>query len=128
MKNLLFLVLQIFQHVVIKFFKEGELENSQPATPDNFEPGEKRRAHAHFSCGHGAWIAAGKCCMQQERLSCYLRQLSPCPGKCQLSSRYLAWLSVGRKISDGAERKRLAHLAGTKGILPTKNGSYDPDR
>jgi hypothetical protein len=28
---------------------------------------------------------------------------------------------VGRIISDGGERKRLAHLAGTMGIMPTKN-------
>jgi hypothetical protein len=54
-------------------------------------------------------------------LTCHLRQLSPSPGKCQLSSHYLARASVGRKISGPGERKRLEHLAGTKGNFQAKN-------
>jgi hypothetical protein len=34
----------------------------------------------------------------------HVRQLSPSPEKCQLSSHYLAPTSVGRKILDGGGR------------------------
>jgi hypothetical protein len=45
---------------------------------------------------------------------CHDRQLSPYPEKCQLSFRYLARASVGRKISDaGVGNARLpARMAG----------------
>jgi len=37
-------------------------------------------------------------------ISCHLRQLSPYPGKFQLSSRYLVMAFVGRKISEVGDR------------------------
>jgi hypothetical protein len=37
-------------------------------------------------------------------ITCQLRQLSPSPGKCQLSSGYLARALVERKISDVGDR------------------------
>jgi hypothetical protein len=59
--------------------------------------------------------------MKKLKITCHLRQLSPPPEKGQLSSRYLAWVFVGRIISGAAERKKLAHLAGAKGIFQGKN-------
>jgi hypothetical protein len=38
-------------------------------------------------------------------ITCHVRQLSPSPEKCQLSFRYLAQASVGRKISDAGNRE-----------------------
>ena len=54
-------------------------------------------------------------------LTCHSRQLSPYPEKCQLSYRYLARASVGRKISDGGGR-------GTVGCRREWQGAIRPRR
>ena len=52
------------------------------------------------------WFAGGKAEIWDMKVyrTCHLRQLSPSPEKCQLSTRYLAWASVGKKISDVGDR------------------------
>jgi hypothetical protein len=70
-----------------------ELKDPRPASHGNGELRVKCRAlsSSYF------WIA-------KFHVTCHLRQLSPFPETCQLSSPYLAWASVGRKIPDAGDR------------------------